>query len=54
LTTYSVVLVAFSLELDELLFLLPVVVGADPGNDEDTEEDGEALNPSYIIIISIS
>jgi len=43
-----VVLLGLGLELQELLLLLVVVPRADTCDNQDTEEDGEALNPSYI------
>jgi hypothetical protein len=38
-------------EFKELLFLLVVVVGADEHDNEDSQENCEALNPSYIQIL---
>lgn len=49
--TYHFALLVKSVELEELLLLLVVVVGADEDNDENCKENGETLNPSYIIII---
>lgn len=38
-------------ELEELLFLLVVVVGAYEDDDEHGQENCEAFNPSYIQIL---
>ena len=46
-STYSVVLLALSLQSQELLFLLPVIPRTDTRHNEDAKEDREAFNPSY-------
>jgi hypothetical protein len=38
------------LEAEELFFFLPIVEGADWGHDKYTHEDGETLNPGYLIV----
>ena len=49
LLTYIVVLIALGLQAEELFFLLPVVEGTDCGHDEDSHENGKALDPRYLI-----
>lgn len=43
--TYGIIFLALGLQAKELLFFLPVVVRAYTCDDEDSEEDGETLNP---------
>lgn len=47
--TYVFSLLVECVELEELLFLLVVVVGADEDDNEHGKEDSEALNPGYNI-----
>ena len=49
--TYHLALLVKSVELEELFFLLVVVVRTDEYDNENCEEDSEPLNPCYIIII---
>jgi hypothetical protein len=46
--TYHFSLLIKSVEFEELLFLLVIVVGADKDDDENGKEDGKTFNPSYI------
>jgi hypothetical protein len=40
--------------IDKLLFFLPVVEGTGGSDHEDSEKDSEALNPCYMLKISLS